>query len=912
MNLEFDPTDEIPATEKINQEESIIDNVSILKQLSLLLREIQHSDEIDFQLIEEDLYQIKDKMIKYDSFMKQYKKWYREFVTSISPLISDNPSIIDILSDILIFIFQTNISITIFLTDLMKIDSHCCLLSIKLFECCLSQRPVVQFDDFIYHIFQFLRKMREFRPICLSIIRKYLLSSPFLFDSLKLSKNQNLPLLFIMIEDDPMSILNGLSICKSLIEEPISKFPENTYDYFIFNLLFVLNNLIHETIISDKTILSISEISVKLKSLEFLYWMEPNDQLFQWLESLFHLSQRYIDQNLFNENSASEIISIINNLIRFWLLPPTLLKVQNTKEFIEWRENFVSLCMSLFLHKSSKQKIIISAIMKKEKASELTFYDYLGQFFSSMPNCKALLKPIKHCIKNNHSLNFGFSVLISILASVYENREYAIDIKPYKHHDVHNLARIKEFYTGIPLEPPTAPEHFFLTDAHSRLLTAFSNTYLQTGTIFVDDKLIDTLSYFYVRSLVNLTVDDTSSYRLSRLIESILSIPFESIVLKIYNLPITQIIQSLSFNFLNETIFDEKAERLFAHLFSVHNDNIDISLLNDLEVRFSDLKSYSNAFRIIRSAFQYSSNETHKNLLRIVTPIFQQSLASQLFLNEVVRTLEIMSNHKYAPKSEYMSVNAIEYAKAIVEVVHQLLGQFVDALPDEEIELSRKILRVLTNLLKMPQINLGVFSYYEDSFFTDIVNDYFTVLFNKNGMVFFCRDIGFVEAFVCFFETYMDAELQNEFFFSSFLEIPITILDLDVINHSLLKKLSSSLLKLANSDHPLPNLLPSLLKYKITNDMQSTNPIDSPELDTLIITLCRKQFDVFLMAINEHESRLSEESNELLEYICSELASDEFGFSPEFIIDFNHCLNVTGSLIITNLMNDDEPNLEEE
>ena len=48
-----------------------------------------------------------------------------------------------------------------------------------------------------------------------------------------------------------------------------------------------------------------------------------------------------------------------------------------------------------------------------------------------------------------------------------------------------------------------------------------------------------------------------------------------------------------------------------------------------------------------------------------------------------------------------------------------------------------------------------------------------------------------------------------------------------------------------------------------------------------------------------------------MEYICSELTSDEFGFSPEFIIDFNHCLNVTGSLIITNLMND-EPNLEEE
>lgn len=847
----------------------------------------------DNEIIDE-LNKIIEKALKINTLQVEFKKWLKDFLSQTSGLFLINPKIVSTLASLFMIVFPDNNDANNALISLMETSIECCTMAIKIFSFYIKEELKLNpFDTFIRKIFCFLENM-DLRPLCISVIKESLTNSHYLFESLSKSNEE---LLFLSTADDPISILNGLEICKQMIDAPQQKFPNDTYNFFFAEIIKAIFFFANEEIMNDIIILRLIEISNQLKSIELFYFMEPNDILYNWLSSIFLISERYFDQGETINSDLSDCLNIITNLIKFWLLPPNLLRIQDNPDFMKWKEDFVSLCLNFFLQQSHIKRSKIA----KEIMENPSFCKYLGRFFSTVPE----FKNIVHDQLKNQPRNVGNSVLISIFASVLKEREFVSDIRPFLRKDLHTLHYIVKYYFRIPFEKPENIDQFLFSDAHSRLLFSFSSSYLQKGRVFMTDKIMQDISNLYIRTLVNLQANDESENRLSRGIEAVLSVPFDIVKKLIETAEIVPVISELKFDFIQRFDYKDRVEDLFDHLFSIHDEQLDQSLLSNIDLSDS-IKISRNSFVIVRSFFKNCIDEDHERAVEIVKPIIHQSLEAQIFLDEVSKTIKVMSEKAFHKKSQSLSLGTVEYVKIIIDFVHLLLEQFVSPLPNEEIIISQNVLKIFTNLLEVQPINFGYMAYYGDLCFQEIIDDFFGILFSKDDISFFCNDLDFARLFITFVESFINSELENANMFNCISNIFMNFFRLHEIDQCFLATMSEIILYLIENNYNIDDLLPNAMVFKISAE---------PKLSIftkMLISLCKAQFDGFLSMINSKENFLSEDANELLQYICSELSSENFEYSSQFEDDFNDCIEMIKHILNITLLKDADESEEEE
>lgn len=892
-SIEYIENDEIDViTYPLFQADQEIDSI---QQLYQLIKDII-DEKITTKVALKILYKFRDKIMKNDEMLNalniELQKWLKIFIVETSGKYAENLLMNDILSEFFYILFQANDEADSCFIYLMDYSLECCTIAIRIFGYYIRKKLVLEpFYRVIRKIIKYLQNI-DLRRICLSVIRESLTNSHYLYESL----TPDHPLIFLSVSDDPTSISNGLEICKQMVEAPPLKFPPNGYEFFFHEVLKAIIFFAQEKIISDIIILQITEISLLFKTIDFFYLMDPNEFLFAWISSIFNISERFLNQEQALSSKLDDYLIIVNNLIKFWLLPPNLLKIQSTPEFNKFKEDFVSLCMSFFLkHSNNKKMKIIIQIME-----DTTFCNYLGQYFSSVHTFKNIFR---HQIKNYHR-NIGNCVLISIFASILKEREFSINDKPFKKSDFHRFNEVIDYYVKFPLEKPETDEDFLFGDAFSRVLFSFSNTYLKKGKIdqYYYDKIIQNISVLYFRTLVNLQSDDQSKERLSRNIDSILSIPFEIIETLSKKPEFNLVVSNLKFKFIEHYRYKKEVKSLYDHLFSIHDDNLNKALL---DFAYPTDKISPNIFVIIRSFIQNCIDENQYRVMQIVIPLIQKALESQKYLGEVAETIEAISYKVFPQKSASMSPEIIDYVKMIISMVHLLLGQFISAEPNEEEIIACKVLNTFNNLLVYQPINFGFLVFYNDYCFHQIIEEFFSLLYTKD-IGFFCQDSDFVISLIQFLDSFIDAELVHDKLFNNLHVLFIQIFDLHQFGNDMLLKLSEIMIKLIGKGFKLDeSLLQCILKYKISID---------PTLsifNKLVILLCRVYYGVFFDNLKGKENLLSDDANELIQYIFSELSSENFEYTTQFETDFWDFFEMIKNVLLSSLFIENK-NLEAE
>lgn len=846
------------------------------------------------------LCKIREKAAKNEILREEFKKWLIDLLLKASEKFIMNPSIGNILSEIFYIVFSNNDEeANTVIENLMESSFESCKMSLNIFEFYIKSKKSARlepFDRVIRKIFKLLPNL-DLRMHCLSIIVNYLTNSHILYESLN-PKNERL--IFLSITDDPISISNGLKICKKMIDAPQQKFPKNGYDFFFTEVMNSITFFANEEILNDVIILLVTKICLRMKSIDFFYLMEPNEFLFNWFSSIFLLSERYLNQKKAINNDLSDHLEIVDNLIEFWLLPPNFLKIQKNPDFLKWKEDFISLCMSFFLKQSRLERTLKIDVEIMENSS---FCDNLGKHFSSIVNFNDI---IRHRLKKD-PLKIGNSVLISIFASVLDEREFTADIRPFKRSDIHSLHHIAKYYSEFELEPPQTVDQFLFSDALYRVLNSFSYTYLQKGRVFIDDSILNDISKLYVRTLINLQVDDKSIERLSRGIEAILSVPFEIVMKLVQNYQIIPEISKLHFDFIYNKKCKEQVEDLFDHLFSIQNSELDESLLSSIDFSCSADIISPNLFVIIRSFFKNCIDDNHNRAVEIVKPIIVKSINAQIYLGEVSKTIKTMSEKVFPTKTQSLSLETVKYVKIIIEFVHLLLEQFTKALPNEEDAISQNVMKIFTNLMIYQPINFGYLSLYNDFCFLEIIDEFFTIFYSKD-IEFFCQNKDFVQNFINFMDTFIDSELENDHLTNSVSPIFKKIFELHSIEQDVLAQISGIILNLIDRKAILKGLLPSILIFKLTEE-PTLNAFNK-----MVILLCSTHFDEFsaLLSFSSEENLISDDAKELLDYICSELNSEQFEYSSQFEADFNDCIIMIKKLLTYNLFDKKEVKSKEE
>ncbi|OHT06451.1 hypothetical protein TRFO_25569 [Tritrichomonas foetus] len=800
---------------------------------------------------------------KEDNFIVEYRNWFNFFIENYSPYFINNVSLIKSLARLMCELYSNPSDLSSFLFRVMNINESCCAIGIGLFRDYLDDHfSLDHFGLIITIIFGSLLNP-NLRSLCLSTICQHLTNSHFLFETLSSVNDLEFPFCFhfLCLVDPPLDIINGLKICQQMVDASIHKFPsEQTYINFFQRLMNAMNYLAHQEILSNQILIQVSEIALLFKRIELFYMMEPNDDLFNWLSSVFLLSQRFVNQNSILENSI-----FIENLIKFWFLPPNFLKIQKIQYFIDIKQEFCNLCFSLLMKKTGKQKEIICQLIEDPTSR---YFEYIGQHFSKNSEFRKILRTI-----NSRPNNFGNCALISIFASILEARQFIFNLCPFQKYDFIMLHKIVEFYINRPLQPPVTIEQLQYGDALSNVLIAFTKIYLKSGKISVNESLLFDLTNLYIRNLVNLQANDSDFARLDRHIQA-LDIP-KHILNAISNRPeYVPVVSSLNFSFLSNTCYSTQVKHLFDHLFSVQNNILSSALLSSYVDEESD-----NGLIIVRSAFD-NCNDINM-LINFVVPIISKMIQSQKKLNQIAKTINKMSNMVFY---RTMCADEIHYVHLILDISNQLLNQFVLAEPDEENIIARELFHIMTNLLTVQRINFGVLAIYGDFVFHSFLENFFLILHQKN-FTFFCRDSKFVKSLISFFDAFIHSGLEHSTIFNNFEVIPNAIFSFQKFDEAALIKISEILIDILLKGVEMPTFLPNILKFYF---VEERNVSSFNKLTYLVI---QKYFDLFMEIINSCSDSFSDETNELLEYISGEISSGA-ELLPTFEVDFVECMNM--------------------
>ena len=171
---------------------------------------------------------------------------------------------------------------------------------------------------------------------------------------------------------------------------------------------------------------------------------------------------------------------------------------------------------------------------------------------------------------------------------------------------------------------------------------------------------------------------------------------------------------------------------------------------------------------------------------------------------------------------------------------------------------------------------------------------------------FFCQDSDFVISLIQFLDSFIDAELVHDKLFNNLHVLFIQIFDLHQFGNDMLFKLSEIMIKLIVKGFKLDeSLLQCILKYKISID---------PTLsifNKLVILLCRVYYGVFFNNLKGKENLLSDDANELIQYIFSELSSENFEYTSQFETDFWDFFEMIKNVLLSSLFIENK-NLEAE
>ena len=876
------------------------------------LFDILHKETVNVKQFIIQMNDIISKAKKLDYFKSDFRNWFDCFLESYSNSFVNNIPIIHSLYNLFSVLFDQQEDSSSFLVKLMEKNESCFIISVEFFNYYYDDYRKKEgvlinydiFDNVIKNIFNSLGNP-NLRSSCISVISENLTNSYYCFKKLDFSFETNVADVFpfLCLTDPPNDVQAGLNILMQLIDTPIQRFSSNE-QYFVFfqKVIYAINYLVNEEIVSDKVIFLISEISLKMKTLSFFYLMDPNDLLFTWLLSMFILSQRFFNQESFLKKS-----DLIENLIQFWLLPPNFVKIKNQENYINWRGEFLEMFKNCIMTPSKYQEEIISQMFEDVSSN---FFEFFGKYYSYLsPEEFSSCYLQNLIILDEEVVNLGKSAVIAIFSEVLKARMLIYNLDQFLENDSKMLHGIVSFFQRLPLAAPQNNNDLLFSDSISRVLISFNDLYFKSGKFSITktafqphrlySQIIDDITYLFIRNLTNCQVDDSDYLRLSKCIDS-LNIPNFILETLSYDTNFVGFVKSLKFQYLPKYPFSLQVKKIHNLLFSLQNNEIDYFLLSNAQ------NLSVNSMTIVNSALNKCIN------LSIIIPtaleIINKSLSSNISLDKIAKTLIILSRKNWL---SLFSNESIEYVHLLIQIASNLMGQFESAESDEKIVITSRVLVFLKNLLANPSFNFGVMEMYGDYSYNIFVNNFFSFLHQKT-FHFFCQSIDFVSSLIYFFDELLHSGLilttdkfQQYFNFTlsvsnidkssidinqvypimifnqNFSMIPNTIFDLQKLNASLLELFVNILNELIRKGVQIPQILPNILNFK-----QTTN-LSVHAFDDFLFDLIIKYHEVFIEMLESNNARafIKPDDYDLYDYITNELANNINEIDSDFRID---------------------------